>query len=203
MYIINSGIKAIVNKPKNKLFIDFEMSMPPYTDYKSFVSEIIQVGYVLVDTEGNTIKTYSSYVKPKLFPVISARTIKFLNITQEEIDSGITYKEFYNNLKNLYYQYNPVVYVWGKNDKLELNKLNKIHKLQSFTKTMQFVDLLNLHKTYFSLKNDLGLFNAFNLYAEIDLSNQKHDAFEDAMVTKQVFEYFKKVCNNQLFVNIE
>ncbi len=200
--IIKSGIKAIVNKKRNKLFIDFEMSMPPYSDYKSFISEIIQVGYVLVDEDGKTVKKYSSYIKPKLFPVISLRTIKFLGITQTEIDSGIPYKEFYNDLKDIYYKYNPIVYVWGKNDKLEINKLNKIHRYQNFTKSMQFVDLLNLHKTYFNLKNDLGLFNAFNLYSDIDLSKQKHDAFEDALVTKQVFEYFKQVCNNQLLVKL-
>ena len=51
------------------------------------------------------------------------------------------------------------VFVWGKNDQLELNKLNKLHKLNNYTKTMQFMDLLNLHKIYFGLKNDLGLFN--------------------------------------------
>ena len=194
--IIKSGIKRIVNKNKNKLFIDFEMSMPPYSNYKSFVSEIIQVGYILIDNKGQEILRYSSYIKPKLFPQISLRTIKFLHIKQENIEGGIDYFDFYNQLRDIHYKYRPMVFVWGKNDQLELNKLNKIHRLKNFTKSMQFVDLLNLHKTYYSLKNDIGLFNAFNLYSDKDLSNQKHDAFEDALVTKEIFCHFKETCNS-------
>ncbi|XMB71963.1 exonuclease domain-containing protein [Mycoplasmatota bacterium WC30] len=201
--IIKSGVKRIVNKDSKKLFIDFEMSMPPYSDYKNFVSEIIQVGYILTDNDGNEIERYSSYVKPKIFPVISLRTIKFLRVMQADIDTGIEYIEFYNKLKKLKHDHNPMVFVWGKNDQLELNKLNKLHKLNNFTKTMQFMDLLNLHKIYFGLKNDLGLFNAFNMYSNIDLSKQKHDAFEDALVTKQIFDYFKLTCNNKMTIEIQ
>ncbi len=201
--IIKTGIKNIVNRTSNKLFVDFEMSMPPYSNYQNFVSEIIQVGYSLIDSEGTIIENFSSYVKPKLFPVISLRTIKFLHINQEEVDQGIEYQEFYKKMRDLQNKYNPAVYVWGKNDQLELNKLNRLHKLSNFTKNMQFVDLLNLHKTYFGLKNDVGLFNAFNMYADIDLSNQKHDAFEDAIVTRKVFEFFKQVCNNKMIIQFE
>jgi sporulation inhibitor KapD len=201
--IIKSGIKRIVNMNRNQLFIDFEMSMPPYKDYQTFESEIIQVGYVLVDNLGNIIEKYSNYIKPVKFPVISPRTIKFLHITQEEIETGIEYKDFYNKLKDIEFKYEPVVYIWGKNDQLELNKMNKRHNLYNFTKNMQFVDLLNLHKTYFSLKNDIGLFNAYNIYSEIDLSDQKHDALEDAVVTHKIFEYFKDVCNNNKIIDFE
>ena len=201
--IIKSGIRRIVNRNKYKLFIDFEMSMPPYSNYKKFVSEIIQVGYVLIDSKGEEILRYSSYIKPKLFPQISLRTIKFLHVNQEDIDSGIEYIDFYNLLRDINYKYNPIVYVWGKNDQLELNKLNKIHNLKNFTKSMQFVDLLNLHKTYFSLKNDIGLFNAYNLYSDIDLSDQKHDALEDAVVTKEIFRYFKDICNNKIQIDFK
>ncbi len=198
--IIKSGVKRIVNKKCNKLFIDFEMSMPPYSDYKNFVSEIIQVGYILTDNEGHEIERYRNYVKPKIYPVISLRTIKFLHVMQADIDTGIEYIELYSKLKKIKHDYNPMVFVWGKNDQLELNKLNKLHKLNNFTKTMQFMDLLNLHKIYFGLKNDLGLFNAFNMYSDVDLSKQKHDAFEDALVTKQIFDSFKLTCNNKLTI---
>ena len=70
-----------------------------------------------------------------------------------------------------------MIFVWGKNDQLELNKMNKIYRLRKFNRNVQFVDLLNLHKIYFRLKNDIGLFNAFNLYSDEDLSSQKHECF--------------------------
>jgi len=38
------------------------------------------------------------------------------------------------------------------------------------------------------------------MYSNIDLSKQKHDAFEDAFVTKQIFDYFKLTCNNKMTI---
>ncbi|MFO7969569.1 MAG: exonuclease domain-containing protein [Bacillota bacterium] len=201
--MIKSEIKKLVNQKRNRLFIDFEMSMPPYYNYENFISEIIQVGLVLTDEYGNIIKKYNSFIKPKLFPKLSKRTLRFLELNQMNVDGGIDYLTLYKLLKEINIAYEPIIYVWGKNDKFELAKLNKIYQLDNFIDDMQFVDLLSLHKTYFRLKNDLGLFNAFNSYSKITaLNNQKHDALEDALVTKEVFYSFKDVCNHKLKVNI-
>lgn len=201
--IIKTGVKSLINRDRFKMFIDFEMSMPPYQNFEVFQSEIIQVGFVLTDNQGNEIERYSSYIKPKLFPKISKRTIKFLHIEQEDIDQGIDYKDFYYRFNKLNHEYNPMVFVWGKNDQLELNKMNKIHRLKPFNRNTQFIDLLSLHKIFFRLNNDLGLFKAYNAYSNKDLSDQKHDALEDALVTNEIYKYFKQVCNNQIYVKIE
>lgn len=200
--IIKSGIKNLINQNRYRLFLDFEMSMPPYNNYQSFVSEIIQAGFILTDESGKIIEEFSSYIKPKLIPEISIRTKKFLHIDQSDVDGGKTYDDLHRLIVDLQRKFNPIVYVWGKNDQLELNKLNRIHRLSNFTKTMQFIDLLSLHKMYYGLKNDLGLFNAYNLYMEdSDLEKQKHDALEDALVTKEIFYAFKDVCNNKRILN--
>ncbi len=201
--VIKSGIKSIVNEKNHRLFIDFEMSMPPYQNYENFISEIIQVGYILTDENGKIVEKFGSYVKPELFPKISIRTVKFLNVNQDMIETGITYKKLYEKLKYIQNRYHPAVYVWGKNDQLELNKLNRIHKLSNFVRRTRFIDLLNLHKIYFGLKNDLGLFNAYNYYSQKELDNQKHDALEDATITMEVFNAFVKVCNNKLTIDFE
>ncbi|MFW5889030.1 MAG: exonuclease domain-containing protein [Bacillota bacterium] len=201
--MIKTEIKKLVNQNRNRLFIDFEMSMPPYHNYENFISEIIQVGFVLTDEFGNVIKQYNNFIKPKLFPRLSKRTLRFLDLNQKNVDQGINYESFYNLLKDINIEYDPIIYVWGKNDKFELIKLNKIYQLENFIADMQFVDLLSLHKTYFRLKNDLGLFNAYyNYKKEKTINNQKHDALEDALVTKEVFYNFKDVCNHKLKVNI-
>ncbi|MGD9963736.1 MAG: exonuclease domain-containing protein [Candidatus Izemoplasmatales bacterium] len=200
--IIKSGIKSLINQNRNRLFIDFEMSMPPYNNYHNFISEIIQVGYILTDEYGKIIEEFSSYIKPKLIPELSLRTKRFLHIEQTDVDQGNPYEFLHQRIMTIQKTYNPIVYVWGKNDHLELNKLNRIHRLNNFTKSMQFIDLLSMHKNYYGLKNDIGLFNAYNVYSESrDLNNQKHDALEDAFVTKEIFYAFKDVCNNKLSVN--
>jgi sporulation inhibitor KapD len=196
--VIKSGIKNILNSPKNKLFIDFEMSMPPFRNYANFVSEIIQCGLVLTDPAGNIIEKQSMFVKPILFKMISDRTQKFLHIVQNSVDEGLPYEDFYRLFDGMMRKYRPMVFVWGQNDLIELKKSMKMNGLIDITPRIQFIDLLKLHKNYFGLKNDLGLFNALQLYANILMEKQTHDAFEDAMITKKVFDYFKLVCNGEL-----
>lgn len=193
--IIKTGISTIVNQQKYRCFLDFEMSMPPYKNYDNFTSEIIQVGLVLTSPEGEVVDNLSSFIRPVLFKEISDRTKKFLSIQQEDIEQGISYQEFYDYFTKLINKYRPMVFVWGQNDQIELRKMNRLHQLADFTSKTQFVDLLKLHKTYFGLKNDLGLFNAYNLYKEVDLDKQMHNALEDAMITKEVFYSFVDVCN--------
>lgn len=194
--IIKSGIRSVVTAKKPKLFIDFEMSMPPYRRYKDFVSEIIQTGFILTDKDNRVLKEKRFFIKPKLFPKISLRTKKFLRFAQSEVNRGESYGTFYDMLKTIIKQYRPMVFVWGKNDREGIRRMNKIHDLRDFTDQIRFIDLLKLHKTYFGLKNDLGLFNAHRVYYDERLSKQNHDAFEDAKVTKQVFDAFVDACTN-------
>ncbi|MDD3126216.1 MAG: 3'-5' exonuclease [Candidatus Izemoplasmatales bacterium] len=198
--VIKSGIKNILNAQKHKLFIDFEMSMPPFRNYENFVSEIIQFGMVLTDPNGITIDEQSMFIKPVLYKSISDRTQKFLHISQINIDNGMTYQNFYQHFTNIVRKYQPMVFVWGQNDLIELRKSMRYNVVPDITRRVQFIDLLKLHKTYFGLKNDLGLFNAHRLYSQAELEKQIHDAHEDAVVTKTVFEGFKKVCNDELAV---
>ncbi|MDD3122116.1 MAG: exonuclease domain-containing protein [Candidatus Izemoplasmatales bacterium] len=201
--IIKSGIESIMNTKKPKLFLDFEMSMPPYRNYNTFISEIIQVGYILTNDEGKIIEKRTTFILPTFFREISERTKRFLHIDQSDIETGISYLDFYHTFSQMLSTYKPMVIVWGQNDHLELKKMNKLHNLLDFTPRTQFIDLLKLHKLYFSLKNDLGLFNAYNLYQEVDLNTQMHDAYEDAYITKIVFDSFLKVCNGEITVSIE
>ncbi|HRY78241.1 MAG TPA: exonuclease domain-containing protein [Candidatus Izemoplasmatales bacterium] len=196
--LIQSGIKTLLNADRNRLFIDFEMSMPPFRNYQNFVSEIIQCGMVLTDAQGTVLERVSTFIKPLLFPLLSDRTQKFLHIKQAAIDSGLDYPDFYRMLDGLVRKYRPMIFVWGQNDMIELKKSTETHDLPDITRRLQVIDLLKLHKNYFALKNDLGLFNAYRLYyTEVPLEKQAHDAFEDASVTHEVFEGFRKVCNGE------
>ena len=195
--IIKSGIRSVITAKRPKLFIDFEMSMPPYRRYENFVSEIIQTGFILTDGNGKVLEERRFFIKPTLFPKISLRTKKFLRFAQTEVDRGKPYPAFHRMLKNMIRRHRPMVFVWGKNDREGIRRMNKIHDLMDFTDQIRFIDLLKLHKTYFGLKNDLGLFNAHRAYYDEPIATQKHDAFEDAKVTKQVFDAFVDACVNK------
>ena len=86
-------------------------------------------------------------------------------------------------------KYNPKLVVWGKNDLSALNDSYVLHDKDKLTSDENFIDLLKLHKDYFNLKDDLGLFKAYKTYYDVAFS-QAHDAKDDALVTKYVFDAF-------------
>lgn len=198
---IQKGTKELINSLDYKMFLDLEMSMHPYKVDKSFVQEVIQVGYILVDKAGNVIATYNENIKPTIHRKITKRTIKFLGITQEEVDQGVSFEEFYNEFKGVIKKYNPGIIVWGRNDFLALNQSYKINHLPSLATMTRYINLLKIHKNYFNLKNDLGLFNALKLYENFD-DIQAHNAYEDAEVTRKIFYGFKEVVNNKRIVDV-
>lgn len=198
---IKSGTKNVVNKLKNRMFLDLEMSMHPYQVDKNFKQEIIQVGIHLVDENNEVIYRYNQMVKPTRHKKITKRTIKFLKLSQEEVDQGIPFSEFYFEFRRLIEQYDPAVIVWGRNDFLALKEGYQINELPSLHTKTRYINLLKLHKNYFNLKNDLGLFNALSLYQERP-DKQAHNAYEDALVTSQIFDGFKKVLNHKAIVDV-
>ena len=58
--------------------------------------------------------------------------------------------------------------------------------------------MLVLHRDYFNINQDIGLFKAYQTYfPENNIKPQKHDAVEDARVTKTIFfEFLKELKNN-------
>jgi sporulation inhibitor KapD len=182
------------------MFLDLEMSMHPYKVDKDFKQEIIQASYYLMDEKNNVIEVYDQLIKPTRHKKLTKRTLKFLKITQEDIENGIDFKEFYDHYKHVIQKYNPAVIVWGRNDFLALKECYKINNLPNI-KDARYVNLLKLHKNYFHLKNDLGLFNAFSLY-EAPLENQAHNALEDAFVTSKIFFGFQAVLNDERFIDL-
>lgn len=186
---LRKEVKEVLSKNKYFLFIDFEMTMPGYREQK-FCPQIIQVGYVLSLLSREPILTDSYYVRPKDQDFLSRRTKRFLNLDESSFfQKAIPYIEFYDQLKDIMKTYKPKLVVWGKNDMMALHESYKIHQVKPLTKDTDFVDLLKLHKDYFNLKDDLGLFKAYKAYYHMEYE-QHHDAKDDAMITKYVFDAF-------------
>ena len=117
---------------------------------------------------------------------------KELNLTEDELafyESAIHYDDFYDKLAFIVNTYHPKFIVWGKNDISALHDSYRLHQKKPLTVATDFIDLLKLHKDYYNLKDDLGLFKAYQTYYKID-ETQAHDALDDALITKQVFDAF-------------
>lgn len=198
---IQSGTKTLLNNLQYKMFLDLEMSMHPYRKDKDFKQEIIQVGIHLVDQNNKLVFKYNQIIQPTLHKKLTKRTLKFLELTQVDVDHGISFEEFYYVFTKLIRDYDPAIIVWGRNDFLALREAYKINRLPNLKKQTRYINLLKLHKNYFNLKNDLGLFNALRLYEDAP-DAQTHNAYEDAYVTYMIYKGFMKVLNGTLSVDV-
>lgn len=190
LYKLREDMRTVLSSNKYYLFIDFEMTMPGYRDRDSFHSEIIQVGYVLAEAKGDILLQDGYYILPKERKTLSRRTKRFLKLEEETFFNEATeYQTFYDKLQKIISEYHPKLVCWGKNDVTALNDSYQFHNKKKLTNDQDFIDLLKLHKDYYNLKDDLGLFKAYKTYYQVDYE-QTHNAADDALVTKYVFDAF-------------
>ena len=190
---INKSSYDFLNSLDNKLFLDLEMTMPSYSfKGKGFRTELIQAGLLLVNKDNEIILKYDNYIKAKLSPTISKRALNFLNITLEEYnEKAIDYISFYNDFKKILDEYNPAIVVYGRNDILVLNDSYNINEVESLKDQCRFINLCQLIKSFYELKNDPGLFKLYNIFYK-NVDEQVHDALSDSFATYKVFEAFKE-----------
>lgn len=195
---IKNQTVELINSFDYKMFVDFEFTMPAFNEKSKFEYELLQVGIVISDPNDKVVDEYSSYIKTK--KKVSDRTKRFLNISNEELAESVSQKEFYNLLQNYFRIYTPTVFVWGSSD---IKALNKFYDKNHF-KQIKFdsVDLAKIIRSYYSLQEDLGLFAALQIFNGIQ-ATQAHHALTDASATKEVFDSFKKILNNDTKLNVK
>jgi sporulation inhibitor KapD len=190
---ITSSLYDFLGSLDNTMFLDLEMTMPPYNfKGKGFRKEVIQAGFIIFDKNGEELMRYRNFIEPMITKTLSKRAEKFLGITNEEfIENQIPYLTFYNDFKEIIEKYNPAIVVYGKNDILVLNDSYLLHNVPSLKDKTRYVNLCQLIKSHYELRNDPGLFKLFQIYYDNE-DIQVHDAFNDSEVTAKVFEAFRE-----------
>lgn len=194
---IQDSIKDIINRKENMLFLDLEYSLPSSRGYREKFIEIIQYGLVLYNKDGKKILENQSLVKPNKKSSLNKQTLNFVNREFKEFKDGVDYIVFYQTFEQLLEKYNPRIVVWGNNDVPTLEKSFRINHLRPLNIRKRSLNLMQLIKNYYGMKNDLGLFETYELATKTKLEPQTHDAFEDAVILKGVYDLFKKDINKK------
>ena len=182
---IDESLLDFLKSLKVKMFIDTEMTLT----YKKEESELIQAGLIMYK-DNEEVLNENYYIRPTIAKFLNSRTKDFLHIKQSVIQKeGVSYYKFYNKFKSILNKYHPAVIIFGKNDKLFLERSYSLNKVPSLSRITRFVNILELIKIYYNLNNDPGLFNLYEKYYGDDLY-QEHDALEDAYITMKVFNAF-------------
>ncbi len=199
---IKEGVVNLLNQEHNRMFLDLEFTMPPFSpsndSKQDFTAEIIQYGIYIENRDGVFLDCDSALVRPINKQGLNTRTFQFLHVSPSAFRKAISYHDFYNNLKYYMETYNPVIYVWGKNDMLVIENSYHLHNVRPITKRKDFINLMQIMKNYYGIKYDIGLFKATLLYEEdAKVEEQEHNALDDAYMTMKVFHMFKQDANKK------
>lgn len=178
------------------VFLDFEFSMPDiHVSRGSFTPEIIEAGIVTVCDE-KVIDTFSSFIKPIMTPKLSKRCCEFLNITQTQVDSGISFKDLVDKIQSIISRTATTIVTWGNAD-LQILRASCSRQGNLSLSSFKELDLAEEYKRFFGGHNLTSLKNAVLDYVESDF-DQRHRALDDALATYEVFKHYQK---DRRFIN--
>ncbi len=194
--ILNKSLSSFLSSLGNLMILDLEMTMPDYGKRGSFTPEVIQAGYILLDSSLNEIERYRKYIIPSLSKKVNKRTLNFLKLQEEDFNfNAIDYNQFYDEFKDVIDEYKPTVVIYGKNDSIVLNSSFNINSKEDLN--LRYVNLCQLVKNYYELKNDPGLFKLYQAYYDVE-NVQVHDALDDSYITSLVFKAFIDDVNHKI-----
>ena len=177
-------------KAEQLVFIDFEFSMPErHRVPKGFFPEIIEAGVVVVEN-GKVSDTFSSYVRPTAFPKLTNRCKRFLSISQNEVDSGISFQCLIDYFNGLNAAGVAKVVTWGNMD-MKVLRDNCVQSGLPFPFQAQFVDLSMEYKRFFGDQNQTGLWKAVQEYGREGVGKH-HKALDDALTTQHIYNLVEK-----------
>jgi 3'-5' exoribonuclease 1 len=110
-----------------KRFVIFDLEATCFEDSRTddikpfgFDNEIIEIGAVMLDSEGNEISRFQSFAKPKLYPTLSNFCKELTTIKQEDVDSAEPLADVLINFIN--WCDGATLVSWGFYDKTQLSK---------------------------------------------------------------------------------
>lgn len=196
--MIKKGVTKLLSKDSYRMFLDLEFTMPSYSYVHGtgFKPEIIQYGIYLEDSENNLVLTEHDNVLPLNKKSLTDRMYEFLNLTENDFKKAITFNQFYKKLQDIITFYQPIIYVWGRNDIYVIDLACEMHHKPKVLERRQIVNLMQVIKNYYSIKSDIGLFNAYGLFGKVPPIVQDHDSLNDAVATSEIFHLFLDEIHN-------
>ena len=171
----------------NFLVVDFEFSVPrSYGKPRAWFQEIIEVGAILMDENGNlSDKTYSAFVKPRFWPRLAEESYAITGIRQEDVDQGINLEEAIEHLQALAPERDTWLVAWGDADRKVLGSCCEKYGLEYPFIYENYVDLAEDYKSFRSLDRRASLKRAIEENA-IEQIGILHSALDDAINAAQV-----------------
>lgn len=179
---------------KGKEFVVFDLEATCYREGdpkrpKDFINEIIEIGAVKLDSDGNEIDRFSKFARPLTHPVISEFCNELTTITQEDIDSA---EELGDVLAQFVEWVNGAILIsWGFYDRKQMERdliANDLEYLMESLESHQ--SLKHLHGSWNNLRRggiDLGGAIKFE---NLEFDGTAHRGIDDAINIAKIFRKY-------------
>ena len=154
-----------------------------------FDNEIIEIGAIKLDHDGNEIDRYSKFCKPKLFPILSNFCKQLTTITQEDIDNADDINDVLIDFIN--WVDSATLISWGFYDKTQLSKdliKNDLEHLLDHIEDHKSIK--HLYAIWNNLrKKGVGLATALKM-ERLTLDGTHHRGIDDAINIAKIFKKY-------------
>lgn len=180
----------------NKYYPDIFNNSPELKDIQ-IENEIIEIGAIKLDKYMKPLGEYKAYIKPSIIPVLNPKVLEITKISEQELESGISFEEGIDGLSKLIDE-DDVICSWAKDDITEIISNAVYHKYDNLKWLKNYLDIQEYSTKILAHKKSLSLKNALEeLKIKID-QNKLHDALNDAIYTSYVL---KRIYNSRIIKN--
>ena len=150
-------------------------------------NEIIEIGALKINDDGQIIDTFETFIKPVAHPILSDFCTELTTITQDQVDQAPGYIEVINQFKEWIgvESGDYLLCSWGFYDKKQLRSDCEMHGLD-YQWAYKHISVKHQHGKLKQLKKPLGLGGAIKMES-MTFEGTAHRGIDDARNIAKIF----------------
>ncbi len=177
-------------------YIVLDLEATCWEGKKLHPNEIIEIGAVCIDEQGNTLSEFNAFVKPKLGTTLSEFCTQLTSITQNQVDNAEHFPQVLANFQKWIASFEDDCFLcsWGFYDKKQFEQDCRLHQLPSDW-LKNHISIKHQYAEFNNLRKPVGMKYALKL-ENIPLEGTHHRGIDDA---KNIAKIFVKNLENWRF----
>ena len=182
----------------NYIVLDSEWNSVYFKEKNKYINELVEIGAVKLDENLEVIDKFDCVIKSKLTNKLSSRFINLTNISNEEMLSGVSLEEAFEQYKK-WAGTDTVTFTWSDSDLYtlyhnceDLLGLDYIPGFEKYADAQKIVQNFMISQG-FVLESQISLENAAH-FLEVSVDNiELHRASDDSKLTSQLLKKSQSV----------
>lgn len=162
---------------------------------KDIPFEIIQMGAVKLNEQGETLETFNCVIRPVVYKKLHSAVKEVVALSDQELKTGVSFSEAFMQLMR--FCGNEYIFcTWGSQDLWQLQQNMQYYKIENaFPKVMKYYDVQKLFSIVFEDGKLRRTVEHGVDVLEIEKDLLFHSAINDALYVAEIFR--KLLCNQE------